>query len=180
MEELNLISEKHRNVDLVYTKVVDNLGLILKKPVVIPKYKETSIDEDREDSTYPNNAIHIDTLHSEYSTYMSESLSKINSFIEKNSKEQFEEHLRQRGLLEYSKALKPDKINLGGYSLDKSSFKDLGTQNNTNIEYDYADPEVENEDKKIKEVTDALIEENKLAIVRIFNNINRLKKEKKY
>jgi hypothetical protein len=175
LEELEQINEKHRGVDLVYNKVIHNLGLMIKKP--LNQQKKNSLkdtfpeeSEEKEDIGNPEfNVSHIDTAYTEYEAYLNESLYKINTFIANNNKNAFEELLKQRGYLEYAQAIKPDNyLKTGNIKLEKNNLKEIvGSLNDSNIEYDYGDPEVENEDKKIKEVTDSLIEENKLTIVSI-------------
>ena len=141
MEELKIISEKHMHVDITYEKVVNNLYGMMKK------------NKSNEDQS---------SLSADYERYLNSSLINISQFVLNNKKEDFEDILKNKGFTEFSHLVKPDKF-------IKTRNKEEGLkevkQKATVEEYDYGDPEIENEDKRIKEVTDALIEENKRSIV---------------
>jgi len=147
LEELSYISEKHRKVEMIYEKVNNNLKIMLSK----------------EES---NEATTTSTLNtsSEYEKYLKSSLETIKSFIKSNKKEKFEEIMKEKGHSHYGKYIKPDKFGVKTrkeIELMRNLGKSVG---DSNEEYDYCDPEIENEDKKINEVTYMLIEENKKAI----------------
>lgn len=142
LEELSYISDKHRKVEMIYEKVNNNLNQMLNK----------------EEST---NALNTSE---EYGKYLKSSLQTMLSFIKLNSKETFEEIMKEKGHSHYGKYIKPDKFAVKTrkeLEIMRNLVKSVG---DSNEEYDYCDPEMENEDKKINEVTYMLIEENKKAI----------------
>lgn len=109
-------------------------------------------------------------LSSDYAKYLEDNLMKINEFVRLNNKDVFEKILKEKGNSEFSKFVKPDKTIK---TKDESKLKkDLTKLNQSNEENDDVDPVVKRENQEIKEDTDALIDENKAAIVSLYINIS--------
>ena len=105
LEEQNLISEKHRSVDLVHTKVLYNIMSIIKHP----NYYMTNIkdrsprnnDENKSSEDLPeirNSEEDNKMLIENYNNYLKVSMEKLKSYTNNNSKEDFKIFLKKKGL----------------------------------------------------------------------------------
>lgn len=179
IEELNLISERHRSMTSVSNKVVNNLEQMVKKNLKhLPPSKEGTFDElatkEKEESI-----ISTETLISDYDAFLLVVTERLNEITSTNSKSDFENALKQKGITEYGKNMKPEKISFlkkPNSLLDKTTGS---SKLNSTQEYVFDDPEVKNEDKAIQEETDKLIEENKTAINKRREEVKEGLKERK-
>lgn len=162
MEELKVISEKHRNMTSVFDKVVNNLELMVKKKLKNHSpTKESTIDDLQ--SKEKEEPVYSETLITDYEAFLLVVTDKLNEITTANSKSEFEGALKQKGYMEYGKSLRTDRLSIRGTgNLDKT--REASKIINSSLEYIFDDPDVKNEDKTIQDETDKLIEENKLAI----------------
>lgn len=176
LEELNIISEKHRNMTIVFNKVIINIGLMTKKksqPLKESYFEKSSENNDKEESFL------CDSLVSDYETYLIMITEKINHITSTNSKLQFDESLKRKGCSEIGNDFRTDQVSLLRGPVYKEKVRAVSNQLSSTFEYVYDDPETKNEDKSIQDETDKMIYENKIALNKRRDDMKEGIKERK-
>ena len=184
-DELKLIQDKHKDVKLVYEKIVENIKTISKSEKKNEEIINTTNNINTENNILENeDSFYInktqgpteDQLFKVYSEY----LDNTKYVVEKNflsiDKEKFENNLREKedrlenlpnqlGIpSEKVKGLNTKKILHDNKFLPDPSRNRLNT-NNTNFEYDYSDEELKEDDRKIKEEYNQIAAEYKKTVI---------------
>jgi len=140
IDEMNLIGEKYRTVNIVYDKVYSNMKKILER------YELKKTKDSREETSSENKEENDlkDGIITEFERILNENLVKIRSFLKENSnKEQFEALVRDKF-----------KVVSGKVKVENKLTKEISSgliKPKQFVEYDYDDQQVKLEDKKIEE-----------------------------
>ena len=190
MEELKNLQDKHKNVRLVYEKVLDNIKLICK------------VDSKKDDNTHnlsissnilntnemDNSNINInqpigeDELVKLYSEFLENTKTTIDTLFLKHTKEEFMKLMKSKGIdlpVINPKSKKNNnhqsnkrQISNSGVNSEKNNLsKDLMTKpviTQANEEYAYSDEELRKEDDEIRTEKDEIMKQYK-AIVNILS-----------
>lgn len=182
MEELKQVQEKHKNVKLVYEKVMDNIKSLCK----IDQTKDNTINltqsqiinlNDSKLDTHTNQTAHQtqlteDDIYKSYCEFLDSSKNTIDLLFLKHTKEEFLAVMKEKGLElnQNQKKGKVKKTSTGNRtnSPDKLSVKEfINKPINANEEYEYSDEELRKEDGLIKDENDEIVKHFK-AIVNKF------------
>jgi hypothetical protein len=158
-EELKLMQDKHRNVKMVYEKVVENIKNLCKL--------------DRKEETFMFNESKIDTsqmvspdedLVKNFHEYIESTKKTFDSLILNNSRENFVKLMAEKGI-EPVQIERVKTKNISNKSkpipTDKNLSKDLTNKKNLIEEYDYSDDELKREDEEIKHDKEQLMKQFK-------------------
>lgn len=109
IEEKNIVLEKHRNIQLVYSKVIYNLSSIVGKKLTdnyIDKNKKINDLNNDDINIKENTIINIDkakNLVEDYNNFLKLSLENLKNYLSMHSKSDFENSLKKKGLKSYIK-----------------------------------------------------------------------------
>jgi hypothetical protein len=175
MDELKQTQEKHKNVKLVYEKVLDNIKSLCK--FESKKESDTIIPHDDSSAIHNNSTlITEDELCLNYSEFLENTKKRIDELFLIHSKDEFMDMMRERGIQPIYNDRNFDKKQINKKSstnLDNKVTKGdliVNTHNNTlqnskeaidyvNEEYDYYDEDVKKEDDAIRKIGDEIIKE---------------------
>jgi hypothetical protein len=159
IEELKLLQDKHRNVKMVYEKVIENIKNLCK----MDKKEETIIfNESKIDTTQI--ASPDEDLGKNFYDYLENTKKTFDSLIANNSKENFVKLMSEKGIEPVqTERVKTKAVSNKGKPIptEKNLSKDLTSKKNLLEEYDYSDDELKREDDEIKIDKDQLMKQFK-------------------
>ena len=159
IEELKLLQDKHRNVKMVYEKVIENIKNLCK----MDKKEETIIfNESKIDTTQI--ASPDEDLVKNFYDYLENTKKTFDSLIANNSKENFVKLMAEKGIEPVqTERVKTKTVSNKGKQIptEKNLSKDLTSKKNLLEEYDYSDDELKREDDEIKIDKDQLMKQFK-------------------
>jgi hypothetical protein len=193
-EELKLLQEKHKNVKLVYEKVVDNIKVLCKidskkdESTINLSQSIPNIEESKADmSNFNNNVnssqfgnIQEEEILKYYVEFIENTKTTIDSLFLKHSREVFMKLMKEKGIEPTNVITKPKVIekektvnkrvpSTSSNATEKNLQRDL-TQKSIfmgNEEYEYNDEELLREDDEIKQEKDEIMKQYK-AIVNFY------------
>ena len=185
MEELKNLQDKHKNVRLVYEKVLDNINKICRVDSKKDETHNLSISShllntnEMDSSNIINNQpgqIGEDDLVKLYSEFLENTKSSIDTLFLKHTKEEFMKLMRSKGhdlpvIHSKSKKSQNNQSNKRQVSnivvLDKNLAKDLVSKpiiSQANEEYAYSDEELKKEDDEIRTEKDEIMKQYKAIV----------------
>jgi len=163
MEEMSIIAEKHRNVDIVYDRIQANLKKILKKYEKKEKDDKLNTDETNKEEKSENDekekenekekeekvdsdGLKRHELIDKYDEVLKENIIRLNKILESNDKEKFEKMVKEKSSISPSAKKKKSDAKITQLS-NNLKQRPVGKLE----EYNYHDEENNEEDKKIQE-----------------------------
>lgn len=185
MEELKQMQEKHKNVKLVYEKVIGNIKSLCKidqtKDITINLTQSQILNlNDSKLDTNTNQTVHQtllteDDIYKSYCEFLHSSKNTIDMLFLNHTKEEFLSIMKEKGLElnQNQRKVKSKKILTGNRtnSPDKLSVKEfINKPFNANEEYEYSDEELKKEDILIKEEKDEIVKHFKAIVIKTISN----------
>jgi hypothetical protein len=191
MEELKAIQEKHKNVRLVYEKVIDNLKVVCKldskkdDTINITQSQIINLNESKIiDSSNMNNQSSFNLLQGQpleeeiskgYFEFLENTKKTVENLLTVQNKEQFLKMMKEKGI---EPAVIQRSNTKGGSMVKRNTMASISSQDRlsakeflskpavlANEEYDYSDEEIRREDAEIKEEKDKIIEAYKSKVI---------------
>lgn len=201
-QELKNIQEKHKDVRLVYEKVTDNIKSMCKLEKKTDETfnnsininnsgdlninNSTNFDLENSMNKFNNQSVYDDELVKSFAEHLEQTRKNIEDTFLSCGKEKFIEMMKERGdkVDNTVSALPKGKItkNRIGYKKNEKSINKKGLadtpQHSANYvsgynEYDYSDDEIKEDDKKVKEEYDQIVNNYKKKVTLFsFSNFN--------